>query len=172
MTFYHIDEEPQFPPVQQVVLEIRCERTITRNYAIVKYHTISSVGRILINAQKIPFPRGDSDGFLLAFTQNSAGQSSSNDLVALSHVCLSYGLWRGRRHFSDPRNTSARILARQWTPGTGSTVPPIFTIPPLESSWHSFLRWINFKRKLLLFEQVIFLYEWKSSSKIFNSKFY
>lgn len=172
MTFYHIDEEPQFPPVQQVVLEIRCERTITRNYAIVKYHTISSVGRILINAQKIPFPRGDSDGFLLAFTQNSAGQSSSNDLVALSHVCLSYGLWRGRRHFSDPRNTSARILARQWTPGTGSTVPPIFTIPSLESPWHSFLRWINFKRKLLLFEQVIFLYEWKSSSKIFNSKFY
>lgn len=87
MTFYHIDEEPQFPPVQQVVLEVRCERTITRNYTIVKYHTISFVGRILINAQKIPFPRGDSDGFLLAFTQNSAGQSSSNDLVALSHVC-------------------------------------------------------------------------------------
>lgn len=86
MTFYHIDEEPQFPPVQQVVLEVRCERTITRNYTIVKYHTISSVGRILINAQKIPFPRGDSDGFLFAFTQNSANRPRM--ISSRFHTCV------------------------------------------------------------------------------------
>lgn len=171
MTFYHIDEEPQFPPVQQVVLEVRCERTITRNYTIVKYHTISSVGRILINAQKIPFPRGDSDGFLLAFTQNSANRprmisSRFHTCVELRALTWAATLFRPAKY--ERTNSRTPMDTWNWFNSSADLYDCLVGIPVTDS----FLRWINFKRKLLLFEQVIFLHEWKSSSKIFNSKFY
>lgn len=71
-------------------------------YAIVKYRTISSVGRILINAIKIGGGKNSShpekkklhfhvairDDFLPAFTQNSPGQSYSRIILSRFHTCL------------------------------------------------------------------------------------
>lgn len=70
-------------------------------YAIVKYRTISSVGRILINAIKIgggrtrpiqkkktPFPRGDSGRFSACFHAKPPGQSYSRIILSRFHTCL------------------------------------------------------------------------------------
>lgn len=172
MTFYHIDEEPQFPPVQQVVLEVRCERTITRNYTIVKYHTISSVGRILINAQKIPFPWRF--GRFSACFHAKLGRPivlewsrrAFTRVFELRALTWAATLFRPAKY--ERTNSRTPMDTWNWFNSSADLYDTLVGIPVTDS----FLRWINFKRKLLLFEQVIFLHEWKSSSKIFNSKFY